>query len=158
MRYGWREQIIDIDLTREEIQTRTLPRGMYIKTIGGIGLAAQLIFDYVPPEADPLGSDNVLVVVAGPLGGTTWPGTGRVELAARSPLTGLWGESSLGGYFGTQLKRAGYDAIALRGIAPEPVMLVITKERHVWNLLGSCGARRLMQPSARCGRATQALK
>ena len=125
MRYGWREQILDIDLTREEIQTRTLPRGMYITTIGGIGLAAQLIFDYVPPEADPLGSDNVLVIVAGPLGGTTWPGTGRVELAARSPLTGLWGESSIGGYFGTQLKRAGYDAIALRGIAPEPVVLVI---------------------------------
>jgi aldehyde:ferredoxin oxidoreductase len=125
MRYGWREQILDIDLSREEIQTRTLPRGIYIKTIGGIGLAARLILDYVPREADPLGSDNVLVIVAGPLGGTNWPGTGRLELAARSPLTGLWGESSIGGYFGTQLKRAGYDAIALRGIAPEPVVLVI---------------------------------
>jgi len=125
MVYGWRGQILEVDLTRGEIQTRTLPREMYIKTIGGIGLAAQLLFDYVPPEADPLGPDNVLVVVAGPLGGTTWPGTGRVELAARSPLTGLWGQSSIGGYFGTQLKRAGYDAIALRGIAPEPVVLVL---------------------------------
>jgi len=100
---------------------------MYVKTIGGIGLAAQLIFDHVPPEADPLGPDNVLVIAAGPLGGTNWPGAGRVELAARSPLTGLWGESSIGGYFGTQLKRAGYDAIALRGIAPEPVVLVLEK-------------------------------
>jgi aldehyde:ferredoxin oxidoreductase len=125
MACGWREQILEVDLTRGEIQTRTPPRKVYIKMIGGIGLAAQLIFDYVPPEADPLGPDNDLVVVAGPLGGTTWPGTGRVELAARSPLTGLWGESCIGGYFGTQLKRAGYDAIVLRGMAPEPVVLVL---------------------------------
>jgi len=125
MQYGWRGQILDVDLTRGEIQTRTLPREVYIKTIGGIGLAAQLVFDYVPPEANPLGPDNVLVIAAGPLGGTNWPGTGRVELAAQSPLTGLWGQSSIGGYFGTQLKRAGYDVIALRGIAPEPVVLVI---------------------------------
>jgi aldehyde:ferredoxin oxidoreductase len=125
MMYGWRGQILEVDLTRGEIQTRTLPREVYLKTIGGIGLAAQLIFDYVSPGADPLGPDNVLMIAAGPLGGTTWPGSGRVELAARSPLTGLWGESSIGGYFGTQLKRAGYDAIALRGISPEPVVWVL---------------------------------
>lgn len=123
--YGWREQILDVDLMSGEIQARPLPREVYVKTIGGIGLAAQLIFDYVPPEADPLGPANVLAIVAGPLSGTTWAGTGRVELAARSPLTGLWGQSSIGGYFGTQLKRAGYDAIALRGVAPEPVVLVL---------------------------------
>jgi aldehyde:ferredoxin oxidoreductase len=123
--YGWRGQILEVDLTSGVIQTRTLPREVYTETIGGIGLAARLIFDYVPSEADPLGPDNVLVVVSGPLGGTAWPGTGRVVLAAQSPLTGLWGEASLGGYFGTQLKRAGYDAIALRGIAPEPVVLVL---------------------------------
>jgi aldehyde:ferredoxin oxidoreductase len=84
-----------------------------------------LVFDHVPPEADPLGPENALVIAAGPLGGTNWPGSGRVELAARSPLTGLWGESSLGGYFGTQLKRSGYDAIVLHGAAPEPMVLVI---------------------------------
>ncbi len=123
--YGWRGQILEIDLSRGKIQTRTLPREICTETIGGIGLAAQLIFDHVPPEADPLGLDNALVIAAGPLGGTNWPGSGRVELAARSPLTGVWGESSLGGYFGVQLKRAGYDAVLLRGAAPEPVVLVV---------------------------------
>ncbi len=125
MAFGWREQILDVDLTQGEIQTRALSRGIYIKSIGGIGLAAQLVFDHVPPEADPLGPDNILAVVAGPLSGTTWAGTGRVEWAARSPLTGLWGEASMGGYFGTHLKRSGYDAIVLRGAASEPVVLVI---------------------------------
>ncbi len=122
---GWRQKLLDVNLTDGEIQTRPLSRETCRQTIGGIGLAAQLIFDSVPPEADPLGPDNVLVIASGPLGGTTWAGTGRVELAARSPLTGLWGESSMGGYFGTQLKRAGYDALAIHGTAPEPVILVI---------------------------------
>ena len=125
MMYGWRGQILDVNLTQGRIQIARLPQERYIQTIGGIGLAARLIFDHVPPEADALGPDNLLVVVAGPLGGTTWAGTGRVELAAKSPLTGLWGEASLGGYFGTQLKRAGYDAIVLRGVSSEPVVLVI---------------------------------
>lgn len=127
--YGWRGQILDVDLTRQKIQSRSLAEVIYKEFIGGIGLAARLIFDSVPPEAAPLGPDNVLVIVAGPLSGTTWAGTGRVELAARSPLTGLWGEASLGGYFGTQLKRAGYDALALRGISPEPVVLILDKDQ-----------------------------
>ena len=128
MKYGWREQILDVDLTTGQIRVLALSREIYLKTIGGIGLAARLIFDSVPTQADPLGPENVLVIVAGPLSGTTWAGTGRVELAARSPLTGLWGEASIGGYFGTQLKRAGYDAIALRGTSPEPVVLVVEDE------------------------------
>lgn len=123
MAKGWRERMLDVDLTRGQIQVQTLPREILIRTIGGIGLAAQLVFDY-----DPLGPDNVLAIVAGPLSGTTWAGTGRVVLAARSPLTGLWGEASMGGYFGTHLKRAGYDAVVLRGCAPEPVVLLIEDE------------------------------
>ena len=123
--YGWCGQILEVDLSEGEIRTRTLSRETYVKTIGGIGLAAQLVFDAVLPEADPLGPDNVLVIAAGPLTGTTWAGTGRVQVAAQSPLTGLWGEASMGGYFGTQLKRAGFDAIALQGIAREPVVLVL---------------------------------
>ena len=141
MMYGWCGKIINVDLSNGQISSQEIPQETYVKTIGGIGLAAQLIFDSVPSEADPLGADNVLGIVAGPLSGTTWAGTGRVELAARSPLTGLWGEASLGGYFGTQLKRAGYDAILLQGISPEPVVLVIDEGQvrlepaeHLWGL------------------------
>ncbi|GAB4538956.1 MAG: aldehyde ferredoxin oxidoreductase family protein [Anaerolineae bacterium] len=125
MPHGWCGQILSVDLTSGEVKPQALPPETYVQTIGGIGLAARLIFDNVPPQADPLGPGNVMVVAAGPLGGTTWAGSGRVELAARSPLTGLWGEASLGGYFGTHLKRAGYDAIILYGAALEPVVLVI---------------------------------
>lgn len=126
MKYGWRESLLDIDLTTGEISSIVLPRSTILETIGGTGLAAQLIFDSVPPSARPLSAENVLVFAAGPLSGTTWAGTGRLVAAARSPLTGLWGEASVGGYFATHLKRAGYDAILLRGISPNPVALVIS--------------------------------
>lgn len=125
MTYAWRERYLDVDLTRGALTVQALAHSLCVETIGGIGLNARLVFDHVPATAHPLSPENVLVVSAGPLGGTTWYGTGRVSLAARSPLTGLWGEASLGGYFGTQLKRAGFDAVLVRGVSPEPVVLVI---------------------------------
>ncbi len=128
MTFGWRERLLDINLSTGQIRTVNLPRTMLSSTIGGIGLAAQLVYEAVPPTAEPLSPENVLVFAAGPLGGTTWAGTGRLVAAARSPLTGLWGEASVGGYFATHLKRAGYDALLLRGAAPEPVVLVVLED------------------------------
>lgn len=129
MAYAWNEQYLDVDLTRGAIERKPLARELLIRTIGGIGLNAHLIYKSVPAAAHPLGPENVLALAAGPLGGTTWPGTGRISLAARSPFTGLWGEASLGGYFGTQLKRAGYDAVLVRGISAHPVILLIDDDR-----------------------------
>jgi aldehyde:ferredoxin oxidoreductase len=125
MTYAWREKYLDVNLTSGIISVKPLSLDLLKQTIGGIGLAAQLIYDNVLPDADPLGPDNILAFLAGPLSGTTWAGTGRLIVAGRSPLTGLWGEASLGGYFATHLKRAGYDAVLFRGISPQPVILVI---------------------------------
>lgn len=126
---AWRERYLDVNLSTGQIDVVPLAHELCVQTIGGIGLDAHLIYENVLPSAHPLSAENVLAIAAGPLGGTSWAGTGRVSLAARSPLTGIWGEASLGGYFGTQLKRAGYDAILVRGISPEPVILVIVEER-----------------------------
>ena len=125
MNFGWREQYLDVNLTTGEIEIIALPHDLLKLAIGGVGLAAQLVYDNFPVGAEPLSPQNVLAVVAGPLSGTTWPGTGRLVIAGRSPLTGIWGEASLGGYFATQLKRAGYDAVLIRGRSPEPVFLLI---------------------------------
>ena len=129
MPYAWNEKYLEVDLTRGAVETKPIPHDVCVRTIGGIGLNAHFIFENVPASVHPLAPENVLALAAGPLGGTTWPGTGRISLAARSPLTGLWGEASLGGYFGTQLKRAGYDAILVRGASAQPVVLVIDDER-----------------------------
>lgn len=139
--YAWREKYLDVNLTSGKLSVKTLSRELLKQTIGGVGLAAQLVYDHVPPEADPLGADNVLVFSAGPLSGTTWAGTGRLVVAGRSPLTGLWGEASVGGYFATHLKRCGYDAILVKGVSPEPVVLLLQNEEvellpaaDVWGL------------------------
>jgi aldehyde:ferredoxin oxidoreductase len=141
MTYAWREQYLDVNLTNGELSIKPLSRELLKETIGGIGLAAQLIYDHVPPEAEPLGAENVLAFVAGPLSGTTWAGTGRLVIAGLSPLTGVWGEASMGGYFATHMKRCGYDAILVRGVSPKPVSLVLQEEKFellpatdVWGL------------------------
>jgi aldehyde:ferredoxin oxidoreductase len=125
MTYAWREQYLDVNLTTGKLLVKPISRELLIQTIGGVGLAAQMVYDQVPPSANPLSPENVLVFAAGPLSGTTWAGTGRLVIAGKSPLTGIWGEASMGGYFATQLKRCGYDAILLRGSSPEAVVLVL---------------------------------
>jgi aldehyde:ferredoxin oxidoreductase len=128
MVYAWREQYLDVNLTSGELAVKPLSRELLIQTIGGVGLAAQLVYDHVPLGVDPLSADNVLAFVAGPLGGTTWAGSGRLAVAGQSPLTGIWGESSMGGYFATHLKRCGYDAILVRGISTVPVFLLLQED------------------------------
>ena len=125
MTYAWREQYLDVNLTTGNLTAKPISRELLIQAIGGIGLAAQLVYENVHPDAEPLSEHNVLVFAAGPLSGTTWAGTGRLVVAGRSPLTGIWGEASIGGYFATQLKRCGYDAILVRGMSPDPVVLLL---------------------------------
>jgi len=74
---------------------------------------------------DPLGPDNPLIVATGPLTGTRLPCASRWTVAARSPLTGIWGEANVGGFFGAELKAAGYDALVVTGRAERPVYLLI---------------------------------
>ncbi|MCP4515072.1 MAG: aldehyde ferredoxin oxidoreductase family protein, partial [Delftia sp.] len=87
--------------------------------------AARLLYDRIPARANPLGPENVLGILTGPLTGTNFPGCGRVSLCALSPLTQGWGQSSMGGYFGAALKRAGWDGILLTGAAQAPSYLLL---------------------------------
>jgi aldehyde:ferredoxin oxidoreductase len=129
MTYAWRERYLDVNLTTAELAIKPIALEVLIQTIGGVGLAAQMVYEHVPVSASPLSPENILVFAAGPLSGTTWAGTGRLVVAGRSPLTGMWGEASMGGYFATHLKRCGYDAILIRGISPEPVVLVLQDDQ-----------------------------
>jgi len=128
MTQAWRGQYLEINLTTGESEIKPIPRDVLVQTIGGVGLAAQLIYDHLPPKTHALSPENVLVFAAGPLSGTTFAGTGRVVVAGLSPLTGIWGEASMGGYFATHLKRCGYDALLFQGISPDPVALVLQDE------------------------------
>jgi aldehyde:ferredoxin oxidoreductase len=93
----------------------------------------------VPVGADPLAPDNVLVFAAGVLTGTPFPGAGRHSVGAKSPMTGLFGESEAGGFWGAELRHAGWDAVVFHGRAAKPVYLWIKDDTveirdaaHLW--------------------------
>ncbi len=98
----------------------------YLKDfIGGSSLAARLFFDMASPDLDPLSSDNPLFVMSGPMVGTSFPGSSRFVMCAKSPQTGIWGEASSGGSFGAELKKAGLDGMVFTGKAGSPVYILI---------------------------------
>ena len=124
-RNGCWGKILRINLTREEAATQELPEKIYRDFIGGVGLAAKIIADEVPPSVKPLDPENKLIFAAGPFNMIKIPGAGRWSVAAISPQSGLWGEANAGGDFGSKLKRTGFDAIVIEGKAKYPTYLKI---------------------------------
>ena len=93
--------------------------------IGGYGLGARVLYDMVAPGVDPLGPDNVLGFVTGPLTGTGALLGGRYVVVCKSPVSGGWNDANSGGHFGPELKRAGFDAVFVSGVSEKPVYLWI---------------------------------
>jgi len=123
--YGYMGKILRVDLSSDEIRVDGLSEEIAKKYIGGVGLAAKIIYDEVRPEISPFDPENKLVFMTGPLTGTLVPCTGRYVVCAKSPLTNAWGESHSGGFWARDLKRAGYDGIIIEGRAERPSYLVI---------------------------------
>jgi len=114
-----------IDLGTREIRKETIDSLTYRLYFGGTGLIARELLRLTKPGIDPLGPDNVLVIAAGPLTGAPVPGTGRSAAGAISPLTGGFGVGEGGGFFGPELRRAGFDALVITSASDTPVYLWI---------------------------------
>jgi aldehyde:ferredoxin oxidoreductase len=132
-------KILQVDLTDGTFEDIELEEKLYRDYIGGSGLAAKWFFDNKGWEVDPLSPENPLMIMMGPLSGTSLPGCSRLEICARSPLTGIWGEASMGGHVAPQLKRTGYDGIIFVGASEKPVYLLLSDEgpelkdaSHLW--------------------------
>ncbi len=124
-----RGKILDIDLSSGKVKTTEIKDDVLRKFIGGAGLAAKLFFDRVPPDTEPLSANNVLFLMAGPLSGTNFFTSSRLLAAFKSPQTGIWGQGSAGGNFAAEMKRAGYDGIAISGASQKPVYIVIADDK-----------------------------
>lgn len=122
--FGYVGKILRIDLTDEKISIENLPEEIAEKYIGGSGLAAKIIYEEMPREINPFDIEALLIFATGPLTGTPTPCSGRISICARSPL-GIWGESHAGGMFGPYLKKAGFDAVIIKGKARRPQYLWI---------------------------------
>lgn len=136
---GYAGKLLFVDLTEGTIRTESPGEETCRKYLGGTGLGVRILYERMKPGADPLGAENVLGFVTGPLTGTGVPGGGRYTVVAKSPVTGAWADSNSGGFWGPELKWAGYDGVFFSGISPLPVYLWIQEDRaelreasHLW--------------------------
>ncbi len=129
LRYGWRGNLLKVDLSKETLQEEALPDKLMQHYIGGAGINARLLYDLMAgnPQADPLSPQSPLIFGFGILTGTAFPCTSRFTVTAKSPLTGIFGDSNGGGWFPARVKQAGYDHIIIQGRAAKPVALLIEK-------------------------------
>lgn len=136
---GFSGKVIRVNLTDRKITIEEPGVKFFRKYLGGRGLIAHYLLKEVPQGADPLGEENVLVFSASVLTGVPVPGFGRQSVGAKSPLTGLYGESESGGFWGPELKFAGYEAVIVEGKASSPLYLWIKDDMielrdasHLW--------------------------
>ena len=126
---GYHNRILQVDLSSGNQSEIRLENDYWLKYIGGSALAARLFAETDGLTADPLSPENPLLLMTGPLAGTNFPGSSRFVMCARSPLTGIWGESASGGFFGARLKKAGFDGLILLGKSGRPVYLLVENGR-----------------------------
>jgi aldehyde:ferredoxin oxidoreductase len=139
MPYGFHNKILRIDLSSRQISVEEPGENLFRTYFGGWGLVAYYLLKELEPGIDPLGPDNVLIFANGVVTGAPVGGSGRNAVGAKSPLTNGFGEGDVGGFWGAELKRAGWDAIVITGRAEEPVYLWIKDDQveihnaaHLW--------------------------
>ena len=132
MKYnGWIGKILRVNLNNKEFSINLLDESLAKNFLGGRGFTSKILYDEVPKGTDPLGPNNKIILAVGPFNGTQIPGSTRITIAAKSPLTGLIGDANSGGTMGAEIKYAGYDALIIEGKSQKPVYLWILILRRV---------------------------
>lgn len=139
IRGGYRLKIAVANLTNREYKVQEVEEGFAIENIGGRGWGARILYDSFSQRIDAFDPMNRLVIASGPLSGLLVPCSGKLSISAISPATGLYGDSNVGGGFAPTLKRAGFDALIVDGIAREPTYILIEDgwvgfkdAKHLW--------------------------
>jgi len=126
---GYTGRILELDLTNERSESLELDRNLARRFIGGKGLGAALLHRMTRKGIDPLFPENPLLFMTGPLTGTMAPTSGRWCVVTKSPLTGLYLDTHAGGFFGNEMKKAGYDVLMFKGKARSPVYVSIVDQQ-----------------------------
>ena len=117
------QPILKIDLSTNLSESISIPIDWERDYLGGASLAARILFTELSLDLDPLSPSSPILCITGPLTGTASPTAGRFTVCGKSPATGLWAESNIGGFWGPELRMAGWDGVWLTGKAPAPVYL-----------------------------------
>lgn len=136
---GYVGKILRINLTDKKVSVESINSDLAKKFLGGRGLAGKMFYDEVPAKVDAFAPENKIFIATGALTGTNAPTAGRYMIVTKSPLNGTLASSNSGGYWGPELKSAGYDMIILEGQADTPVYISIKDDQvdildagHLW--------------------------
>jgi aldehyde:ferredoxin oxidoreductase len=136
---GYIGKILHIDLSSSKVHVEDLKEEWARQFIGGSGLGAKFLYEMTDERTNPLGPENPLIFMTGPFTGTSVPLSGRHAVVSRSPLTGIFGESDVGGTWGANLKKAGFDGIIVTGKSEKPAYLWVQNGKweirdasHLW--------------------------
>jgi len=124
--FGYAGKILYVNLTMKTVKYRRIPEGWTKKYLGGNGFCTKILYYELSPDTPALSPGNKLIFMTGPLTGTHAPMSSRFQVQAKSPLTGIWGQADSGGFWGTEIKRAGIDGIVVEGASDRPVYLWVS--------------------------------
>ncbi len=125
---GYTGILLRVDLSTRKVTKQPLSPELSASYIGGSGLGIRLAYDEIPPQTEPLGAENKLYFMTGPVTGTSLGTAGRYQVIYKAPLTGLLCDCSSGGHWGAALRQAGYDGLVVEGASDRPVYLDIHGE------------------------------
>jgi len=139
--FGWNGKFLRVNLSKNKAVAEQYETNIATNFLGGRGFAAKILWDELKPGIDPLSPENKLVFATGPLTGFALPSSCRLVVAAKSPLTGGYGDGNIGTYAAVQLRKADYDALIVEGKAKKPIVLLIQDKsvefldaKDLWNL------------------------
>jgi len=127
--YGWNGLFLRVNLSKSKAASKKYDAKLAKNFLGGRGFAAKILWDELKPGTDPLSPKNKLVFVTGPLTGFALPSSSKLVVAAKSPLTGSYGDGNIGTFTAVQMREAGYDAVIIEGKAKKPVVLLVQDEQ-----------------------------
>jgi aldehyde:ferredoxin oxidoreductase len=141
MLYGYAGKMLFVNLTDGKIEEKEVTKELAENFLGGYGFGAKILYEMMPAGADALGPDNILGLITGPVTATRAFFGGRYTIVHKSPVTGGWNDANSGGYFGPELKKAGYDALFVTGASEKPVYIYINDRKveirdasHLWGM------------------------
>lgn len=125
--YGYGGKILRVDLTSRKYTVEDLDKSWFKDVIGGRAANTKRLFEELDCDCDPLSADNLLIFGIGPLTGTLLPGSAYFTVSAKSPLTGILGDSAAGGQFAAEMKLTGFDQVIIKGKSDGPVYLMVSE-------------------------------
>ena len=137
--YGYGGRVLRIDLSARQYSIENLDKSWFKNVIGGRAANSKRLYEELDYNCDPLGPENLLIFGIGPLTGTILPASAYFTVSAKSPLTGILGDSAAGGQFAAEMKLTGFDQVIIKGKSEKPVYLLVSDEgvefvecSHLW--------------------------